>query len=200
MTRTNNVQKMTRMAILIALTVVLQNLPFRLGAVEMTLGIIPVEIGAILLGPASGAILGTVMGIASFLQCLGIFVPSPLGAQLLTMNPLFTLVICVASRAAMGYLVGLIFKALRKFDKTRLISFAVAATSGAVLNSIFFTSLVIFFFYNTPYIQEMANFLGAGNFLTFFFLFIGINGIVEAAVSLFVGGASAKVLSRVVKK
>ena len=199
MAKTNSVQKMTRLSILIALTVILQNLPFRLGTVEMTLGIIPVEIGAMIMGPTTGAVLGTVMGIASFLQCLGIFVPSAFGAQLLSMNPLFTLVICIASRAAMGYLVGVIFKALRKFDKTKLLSFGVAATSGAVLNSIFFTSLVIFFFYNTEYIKNMANSVGATNFVLFFFAFIGVNGIVEAAVSLLVGGSSAKVLSHVIK-
>ncbi len=199
MTRTSNVQKMTRLGILIALTVILQNLPFKLGPVEMTLGIIPVEIGAMLMGPTAGAILGTVMGIASFLQCLGIFVPSVFGAQLLSINPFFTLVVCILSRALMGYLVGVIFKLLHRFDKTRLLSFGVSATSGAVLNSIFFTCLVILFFYNTEYIQSMAKSVGATNVLLFFFAFIGINGIVEAAVSLFVGGSSAKVLSHVVK-
>lgn len=200
MTKTNNVQKMTRMAILIALTVILQNLPFRLGTVEMTLGIIPVEIGAILMGPATGAILGTVMGIASFLQCLGIFVPSAFGAQLLSINPFFTLLVCIVSRALMGFLVGVIFKALHRFDKTKIVSFGVAAVSGAVLNSIFFTSLVILFFYNTDYIQTMAQSVGANNVVLFFFAFIGINGIVEALVSFFVGGTSTKILEKVVKK
>ncbi len=200
MTKINNVQKMTRMAILIALTVILQNLPFHLGTVEMTLGIIPVEIGAILMGPATGAILGTVMGIASFLQCLGIFVPSAFGAQLLSINPFFTLLVCIVSRALMGFLVGVIFKALHRFDKTKIVSFGVAAVSGAVLNSIFFTALVILFFYNTDYIQTMAQSVGANNVVLFFFAFIGINGIVEALVSFFVGGASTKVLEKVVKK
>ena len=37
----------------------------------------------------------------------------------------------------MGWLAGLIFKALYKVDKTRLVSFAVASLSGAVLNTIF---------------------------------------------------------------
>ena len=198
MTRTNNVQKMTRMAILIALTVILQNLPFRLGTVEMTLGIIPVEIGAMLMGPTTGAILGTVMGIASFLQCLGIFVPSAFGAQLLSINPFLTLVLCIASRALMGFLVGVIFKFLHRFDKTKVLSFGVAAVSGAVLNSLFFTTLVIAFFYNTDYIQAMAQGVGANNVILFFFAFIGINGIVEAAVSFFVGGASTKVLEKIV--
>ena len=200
MTKTNNVQKMTRMAILIALTVILQNLPFRLGTVEMTLGIIPVEIGAILMGPSTGAILGTVMGIASFLQCLGIFVPSAFGAQLLSINPFFTLLVCIVSRALMGFLVGVIFKALHRFDKTKIVSFGVSAVSGAVLNSIFFTALVILFFYNTDYIQTMAQSVGANNVVLFFFAFIGINGIVEAAVSFFVGGTSTKILEKVVKK
>ena len=172
MTKTKNVQKMTRMAILIALTVILQNLPFRLGTVEMTLGIIPVEIGAILMGPATGAILGTVMGIASFLQCLGIFVPSAFGAQLLSINPFFTLLVCIVSRALMGFLVGVIFKALHRFDKTKVLSFGVAAVSGAVLNSIFFTALVILFFYNTEYIQAMEQSVGANNVILFFFAFI----------------------------
>lgn len=199
MNRKSKAQKMTRMALLIALTFILQNLPFRIGAVEMTLGIIPVEIGAMLLGPAYGAALGAFMGLASFLQCYGFFVPSPFGAALVSMNVFYTLVICIVSRVLMGYLCGLIFKLLKRIDFTKTVSYAVAATSGAVLNTVFFTSLVIAFFYNTPYIQDLTHFFKAENVFAFAVAFVGINGIVEAVVSFFVGGASAKILSKVVK-
>lgn len=197
--KNNSVQKMTRMALLIALTFILQNLPFRIGTIEMTLGIIPVEIGAILLGANYGAVLGAVMGIASFMQCFGLFVPSPFGAALVGINVFYTLIVCVVSRTLMGYLCGVIFKALHRFDKTKTVSYAVASTSGAVLNTVFFTSLVIAFFYNTNYIQNMAQSVGANNVFAFAVAFVGINGIVEAAVSLFVGGGAAKILSKVIK-
>ena len=197
--KNNSVQKMTRMALLIALTFILQNLSFRIGTIEMTLGIIPVEIGAILLGANYGAILGAVMGVASFMQCFGLFVPSPFGAALVGINVFYTLLVCVISRALMGYLCGLIFKGLHRFDKTKTLSYAVASTSGAVLNTLFFTSLVIAFFYNTPYIQDMANFFKTQNVFAFAVAFVGINGIVEAVASLLVGGSVTKILSKVIK-
>jgi uncharacterized membrane protein len=151
------------------------------------------------MGANYGAVLGAVMGIASFMQCFGLFVPSAFGASLVGINVFYTLIVCVVSRALMGYLCGVIFKALHRFDKTKTLSYAVASLSGAVLNTVFFTSLVIAFFYNTNYIQKMVATFGATNVFAFAVAFVGINGIVEAAVSLFVGGGATKILSKVIK-
>lgn len=41
------------------------------GNLEASFLVVPVAIGAILLGPTNGAVLGLVMGVVSFAQCFG---------------------------------------------------------------------------------------------------------------------------------
>ena len=57
------------------------------GPLVITLNIIPVAIAAIALGPLGGLAMGCVFGILSFLQCIGIGVPSGMGATLFNINP-----------------------------------------------------------------------------------------------------------------
>ena len=54
---------------------------------EITFILIPVVVGAVVLGPSGGAILGLVFGITSFAQCFGF---SSFGVALMAINPLYT--------------------------------------------------------------------------------------------------------------
>ena len=122
----NKTRKLTQMALLTAIILLMAFTPLgylRTGVVEITFIMIPVVVGAILMGPGAGAILGGVFGLTSFIQCFGM---SALGAMLLQVNWFFTFVVCFVPRVLTGWLAGLIFKALYKVDKTRLVSFAVA--------------------------------------------------------------------------
>ena len=65
---------MVQMAILIAIMIILAFTPLgylKFGLIEITLMVIPVAVGAIVLGPLCGAILGGVFGLTSFIQCFG---------------------------------------------------------------------------------------------------------------------------------
>lgn len=99
-------------------------LPF----VEISFLMLPVALGAILLGPVAGAILGTVFGITSFIQCFG---ASALGAMLLSINPFLTFLVCVPTRILAGWLTGLVFQAIyraeAKREKKHLLSFGAAS-------------------------------------------------------------------------
>ena len=67
--------EMVLMAILAAIMLILGFTPLgflRVGAIEITFMVIPIAIGAILLGPRGGAILGGLFGAISFFQCFGI--------------------------------------------------------------------------------------------------------------------------------
>ena len=68
----NQTQKMVLTAAFAAIIIIMANVPFlgfiRLGLVSATTLHIPVIIGAILMGPASGAFLGFIFGLNSFLQ------------------------------------------------------------------------------------------------------------------------------------
>ncbi len=164
---------------------------------EITLLVVPVTVGAIVLGPVAGAILGGIFGLTSFIQCFGM---SPFGAMLLGINPIGTFIVCILARVLMGWLTGLIFLAMKKGHSTRFISHAGASLVGPLLNTFFFMSLLLLFFYRTDFIQGIAENLGTANIFTFVIAFIGINGLVEAIVCFVLGTAISKALELFGKK
>lgn len=190
-------QTLTRLAILSALIFLLCNLPIKIGIIEITLGMIPVAIGAITMGPINAMILGAVFGTASLLQCFGIFIPSPFGQTVLSINPFFTVLLCYLPRVLMGLLVALIFRA---FKKRNAVAYGISALSAAVLNTIFFVPLAMLFFWNTDYFKGLCEFFGTDNFFLFATAFAGINAVVEAIVCCLLGGAGAKAVDTVTKR
>ena len=183
--------KMIQLALLTAIIVLMAFTPvgfIRTPGLEITLIGIPVVVGAVLLGPSGGAILGAVFGLCSFLQCFGM---SPFGAVLLGINPFWTFVVCFVPRTLMGWLSALIFKGLRKVDTTRFFSFLAACLGGALLNTILFMSALMLFFGQSEYILSMQ---GSMNVFAFVLAFVGVNGLIEAIVCAVVGTAISKAL------
>ena len=164
----------------------------KIGVIEITFIMIPVAIGAILVGPASGAVLGATFGITSFIQCFGM---SAFGAALLQINPFYTFILTMVPRILMGWLVGVIFKALYRVDHTKWLSFTVASLSGALLNTALFVGGLILLFGRTEYI---LNFGDGKNILTVVGVLVGLNAVLEAIISLVVGTAVTKPLYRIV--
>ncbi len=158
---------------------------------SITLMGIPVVVGAILLGPVNGAILGGVFGITSFIRCFGL---EPFGVALLAINPVTTFIVCMVPRILMGWLAGLIFKGLSKVDKSKNVAYAVTGLTGSLINTVLFMGLLILFFYNTEYIQGIAASVGANNAFVFFIAMAGLNGTVEAIVCLIISTAITKAI------
>lgn len=115
MNKTGNfskVQRMVILAVLIALTLVMALTPLgylKIGALSISFLCIPIAIGATVLGPTAGLILGTLFGITSFVQCFGM---DAFGTAMLSINWFYTFIICVVARALMGWFTGLIAKGL----------------------------------------------------------------------------------------
>ena len=193
----NQTKTLTRLAILSALTFLLCNLPIRVGVIEITLGMIPVAIGAITMGPMGGFMLGAVFGTASLFQCFGLFIPSPFGQTVLSINPIFTIILCYVPRILMGFLVGTIFKA---FKKKNAFAYGFSALMAAVLNTIFFVPLAMLMFWNTDYFKGLCDFFGTDNLFMFAVAFAGLNAVVEAVVCCILGGASAKAVNSIRKR
>ena len=61
-------------------------------------------------------------------------------------------------------------------------------------------STLCLFFYNSEYIMSFREGLGTNNVFMFIILFVGINGVVEAAVNFIVGAAVTKTLFTIFKK
>ena len=146
---------LVRVALLAAVIAVMAFTPlgyFRTGFLSITLLPIPVVIGAIVLGPTAGAILGAVFGVTSVIQCFGL---ESFGTTLMGINPVGTLITCMIPRILMGFLTGVLFLLLRRLFGSRFGVFAAACLAGPLLNTLLFmTSLCVFFlphrFYSGP--------------------------------------------------
>lgn len=165
----------------------------RVGGIEITFLSIPVAIGAIMLGPVAGAVLGGIFGLSSFLQCFGL---SAFGSTLFNINPIFTFILCVIPRILMGYFSGLIFAQTKKRTDS-ILPFGLAAIAAPVLNTVLFVGGLILLFGQSDYIQDMQ---GGSSVLQFMVVFIGLNGLVEAAVGTVVGTAVSKAVYSFAKR
>lgn len=186
-------------ALLSAIIVVMAFTPLgylKTAGIEITFIMIPVVIGAATIGPSAGAVLGGVFGVTSFIQCFGM---SPFGATLLGIDPILTFLVCVPTRILAGFLAGLVFKAIGKKGKEK-IGATVASLAGPILNTLFFMSTLILFFGKTEYILGIKETLGATSVVSFVALFVGVQGIVEAAVCFVAGSAVSVALLKSVKK
>lgn len=190
---------MVQIAMLTAIVLILAFTPLgyiRTGGLEITLIVIPVAVGAVILGPVGGMVLGAVFGITSFIQCFGM---SPFGAMLLSISPVKTFVTCVVTRMLMGFLTGLIYMGMKKVSRNKSLNTVIANLCCPFMNTLFFMTCIVVFFYNTEYIQGFVSALGATNPLLFVLGFVGINGLVEALLCFVVGSAITRALMAALK-
>ena len=193
MNKTFNTQGLVLMGLLTAILILFSFTPIGtlpIGPLSITLNVIPLAIGAIALGPLGGCAMGAVFGLLSFPQCIGIGIPSGMGAMLFSINPFLAFVQRFIPRALDGLCVGLIFQAFRKGGKTGLGCF-VSGFFSAFLNTLFFMSSLILLFGNTEYVQGL---MGGKNVILFICTFVGINAVVEMIASTIISGAIGNAL------
>lgn len=186
-------KKLVILALLTGILVLMAYTPLgylKVGALSITLNMIPVAIGAVALGPTGGAILGTVFGITSFVQCFG---GDPFGTMLAGYSLLGTFVVCIVSRTLAGFLVGLIYKLLSKKAANSYVLFPVIGLLAAVFNTLFFMTSLMAIFGNTAELSQMR---GGMNLLAFMCAFVGINAVFEIIASTVVTGAVAAALKK----
>lgn len=163
-----------------------------IGPLAISFNMIPVAVGAAALGPVGGAVLGAVFGMTSFLQCLGIGGSSQMGVILFDINPLFAFIQRFVPRLVTGFLVGLIYKGVRKFAKAHLAGM-VAGFCAALLNTVLFMGALILLYGNTQYLTDL---IAGRNIIVFVCTFVGINAVAEMLVSTAVTGALCTALER----
>ena len=183
------------LAMLVALEIILGlwNIPMPAG-LSITFNMIPVAIAAIAIGPKGGAIIGGAFGLISFLQCFGIMGSSGLGIALMQegANPILMFVHRFGSRFVDGLLLGYIFRALRG----RCNVFAACSVTGffaAFLNTLLFMSTLVLFFSNTAKMQQS---MAGRAFFAYIVASVGINGLIEMAVSTILTGAVGTALHK----
>jgi len=116
--------------------------------------VIPVAIGAVVLGPVGGAVAGAIFGLTSFLQCIGVGGSSAMGVVLFGINPVFAFIQRFIPRLLDGICLGYIFKGMRKVSNT-YVACAVTGFFSAFLNTLFFMSALVGLFGNTDYVKNL---------------------------------------------
>ena len=192
---------MTELAIFIAIIIVmkltgLSSVP--VGPLVMTFTMVPIAIGAMLLGPAEGAVLGFVYGITSLYDAIT-------GASAMTgfffqLSPVHTVILCVVTRTLVGLLTGLIFKALKKIEKKKIVCYYVGGLMAPMLNTILFMGYIVLVFYKSEFVQNLVSNLGAVNPLMFVILLVGVQGLIEWVTGCVVGGTVAKGVAHALKR
>lgn len=199
--RTRNLRQLTLLALFITIELVMQltGLSFiPVGPLHMSLLTIPVALGAMLLGPWQGGVLGAVFGLCSLWQAIT-------GASVMTgfffsqVSAFHTIVLCVVTRVLMGVLTGLVFRGVKKIDKTKTVCYFVGGIAAPLLNTLLFMGYIVLVFYNTSYIQEKAAALGALNPLMFVIAMVGVQGALEALAGLIIGGGVGKGVAHAMK-
>lgn len=188
---------LTGMMIAIIITMSLTPLGFlKTFGASISLIPIPVGIGAMVLGRKVGAILGLTFGLMSFSQAFG---TSPFSTMLMSINPFYTFILSVPTRALMGFCVGVIFEKLHEKAPTSKMPYYISGLMAAFLNTFFYMTMVIVLFWNTDYIQTFNSNFGNLNPLFFVIAFVGVNGALEMPSSCLIGGYIASVLKKVIK-
>ncbi len=182
-------KKLTRMAIIIAIQLILTFTPFigyiPLGFTRATIVHIPVIIGSILLGPKCGALLGFVFGLTSFYTnttspTITSFVFTPFYSVGDTSGNLLSLVICFVPRILVGVVPYYICKSLKSTKLDGKISYALAGLGGSLTNTLLVMHMIYLFFGES---YGAANKIASGALYSFITSIIFINGVPEAIVA-----------------
>lgn len=193
----SKVKSMTLIAVLAALLIAMSLTPIgylKVGPLSITFNMIPVAIGGIALGPVAGMILGIVFGLTSFAQCFG---ADAFGAFLLDLNPIFTFVTCVVTRAVAGLLAGLVNKAIGTVTKNHVAGYWFTGLSASLFNTIFFVGTMMLLFGKDSISEAAGGAIDASlSIIAFFAAFTTVNAVWEAVAALIITGAVCTALHK----
>lgn len=123
------------LAVLVALVVVLQLwgsvIPIGSAGLNLSFVLIPITLGAILLGPVAGLILGFVFGFVVLMT--GVAGTNFFTAYVLNDSPVFTVFTVLLKGMVAGFVAGILYKVISK--KNKLVAVFVAAAVVPILNT-----------------------------------------------------------------
>jgi uncharacterized membrane protein len=176
-------------------------LPF----IKATVIHIPVIIGAVLLGPKRGAVLGFMFGLTSLINntlapAVSSFVFSPLiplPAQ--SSGSLWALVVCFVPRILVGVVPWFVYMGLRKLTKQRANAACLTATGmvGSLTNTLLVMNMIFFLFRDS---YAAAKGIAINAVYSFILGIIAVNGIPEAIAAGIFTASICGVVRVVLKK
>lgn len=117
---------------------------------------VPVAVGAMLLGPLAGGVLGFSMGCISFYTAVKTgFSTMILAGYTGGTMVLLSLLNTVVTRTLMGLCVGWLFKAIYRIDRTKTVSYYIGGIAAPLLNTLFYMTVLVIIFWNAPTLEAV---------------------------------------------
>lgn len=188
---TSKTRTLTQLSLLIALEAVMAFTPLgfiMIPPISMTIMHIPVIIGAILMGPTCGGILGAGFGIISMVKAT-FFATSPADMIFSPFHsgaPVQSLVMCILPRILLGVFAALLFRALRRVTG-EVLAIALASVLSTVLHTVMVLGSMWLFFNAMP-LRDV------------FITVASLNCILEVVAAGVIGTAVCKPLLRFFRK
>ena len=180
-------RRITWLAILLALVIALQSFggTITIGTVQLNFTLIPIVLGAILLGPIAGMLLGFACGIVIMIQVIMGLVP--FYTLIWTESPVVAALTCVVKTTVAGLVSGLAYKLLYK--KNAYVAVFVASALVPIIN----TAL---FIVGCLGMWNAITMIAGGSAIFGFILvsLVGFNFFIELAINLLVAPALHRVI------
>lgn len=152
------------------------------GLASISLTLIPVVLGAALLGPSAGAWLGGVSAVVFFTTADAVF--------WFGLSVHGTVITVMVKGIMAGLCAGLVYKALERYN--RYIAIVVSAVVAPVVNTGIFLIGCLIFFIDTVNAGAAAEGMGLFGYLIVFF--VGLNFVFELAVNMVLSPAIARLI------
>lgn len=192
-----NISRMVQLAALLAIVIFLQCFmgSIVVGTTSFSVVLVPIVIGAILLGPGAGAFLGFAFGLVVLI--MGISGRDQFTNLLFQAQPVFTVLICLGKGAAAGWAAGLIYRLLAKASP--FWASALSAAAAPIVNTGLFILGGLTLVRGT--LESNLGAFGADNVVIFLVIgCAGVNFLVEFAVNLILSPAIYRIISVVKRK
>lgn len=190
-------------ALMMAIVILLANTPFgmiQLPVIKATTVHIPVILGAILLGPLAGSILGATFGICSMISntlapTLLSFAFSPFMSMTGLVGVVKALWISVGCRIMIGLVTGWLWIFFKKVNLNGLIALPVTGFTGSMVNTVFVMGSIYLLF--ASQYADVKN-VGIDAVWGLIMVTVTASGVPEAIVAAILVALIGKVMQRLV--
>ena len=189
----NNVYRLTSLGILTAIIIVLQIFTtfVRFGPFSITLALVPIVVGAAMLGVGAGAYLGAVFSVVVVIMCI---TGGDVGGFMIwSANPFMCVIICMLKGTMAGFCAGAIYKAL--CEKNKYVATIIAALAAPIVNTgIFIVGMLLFFS------DILSDWAGGSDLFTYIILGLtGVNFLIEIGVNIVLSPIIVRIIDAVKK-
>jgi uncharacterized membrane protein len=191
---------MVELAVLTAIVIILQltaeTISIPILGTSVSLVLIPITLGAMLMGPWAGAFLGFVFGVIVYVTG-GVMGMNAFTTFLFNDHPVITAGICLVKSTLAGFLAGIVFRAIEK--KNSLAATVTAAAITPVVNTgVFVLGCLLILNTIEGYIASEG--LGVSGVYLIFIGCAGINFVFEFLVNMIFATALHRVYKAVLAK